>query len=314
MSSRRFRFPELVAQTALAAPWAVIVLVACWPGVARGQACCAGGSVITPARLEAMENELVGVQAKMDGVVAQYTTSSKAIANARGQGEYDLEQDVFGAVRVLGRGQVAVLVPINETWRQTLSTGSAFGGGIGDVNLSARYDFLGANEHEWIPGIALLAGVTFPTGKPADEAAPPLAVDATGVGTYQLNAALALERAFGPWLVNATAMVAKRTERNQQTLGTQFTFLAALAYTFPNASALALSASYVFEGDATDAQGADVPNSSKGETTLALSGLWPIGGEWRIIGSTFANPPFDAFGTNETVDLGLTAGVIRSWM
>jgi hypothetical protein len=259
-----------------------------------------------------MENELVGVQLKLGGVIGQYTTSGQAVANTPGQGEIDLEQDVFGAVRVLERGQFAVLVPVVETWRHAATVGGAFGGGIGDLNLSARYDFLGAGESTWIPGIALLAGVTFPTGRPADEASPPLAVDATGIGTYQINVALALEQTFGPWLVNATAMAANRTERGGETLATQFTLLAALAYTFPNASALALSASYIFEGDATPAT--QFPNAAKRETTFALSTLWPLSGTWRLIGSTFLNPPLDSFGANQTVDAGLSAGVIRSWM
>lgn len=293
---------------------AAVALVVCWPTAARGQACCAGGSVITPGRLEAVENELVGVQLKVGGVIGQYSTTGQARANTPGQGEYDLEQDVFGAVRVLERGQLALLVPIVETWRHAATVGGAFGGGIGDVNVGARYDFLGAGESTWIPGIALLAGVTFPTGRPADQSTQALAVDATGIGTYQLNVALALEQTFGPWLVNATVMGAKRTERDQQTLATQFTLLAALAYTFPNASALALSASYVFEGSATASNGDALPNSAKRETTVALSTLWPLSGTWRLIGSAFLNPPFDSFGTNQTVDAGVSAGIIRSWM
>jgi len=293
----------------------VVVLAVCWPTAARGQACCAGGSVITPARLQAMENELVGVQLKLGGVVGQYTTTGQALANRPGQGEYDLEQDVFGALRVFERGQLALLVPVVETWRHATTAGGAFGGGIGDVNLSARYDFVGAGDSTWIPGVALLAGVTFPTGRAADQATQPQAVDATGIGTFQINVALALEQTFGPWLVNATVIAAKRTERGGQTLGTQFTLLAALAYTFSNASALALSASYVFEGDATGPNGTDLgPDSAKRETTLALSALWPLSGTWRLIGSAFLNPPLDSFGANQTVDAGLSAGVIRSWM
>src|SRR6201999_23593 len=111
------------------------------------------------------------------------------------------------------------LAPIIETWRETTLDGGHLGGGIGDVNLSARYDFVVAGESLYVPGVALLAGVTAPTGRASESARARLAVDATGIGAWQANVALALEQTFGPWLLNATAIVAKRTPRFGQTLG-----------------------------------------------------------------------------------------------
>jgi hypothetical protein len=260
-----------------------------------------------------MEDELVGVQLKAAGVIGAWQTSRQFLRNPAGYGEYDLEQDVFGAIRVLDRGQLALLVPVVETQRRAATAGSAFGGGIGDVNASARYDFVRAEDPTWLPGIALLAGVTFPTGRSPEDATHVLAVDATGIGAFQINGALAVEETFGPWLVSATAMVAGRTSHGGETLGAQWTFLGAVAYTFPNAAALALSGSYVFEGDASNAQGT-IAGSSKSATTMTLSGVWPLSGVWRLIGATYLNPPFDSFGSNQPAASGLTAGVIRSWM
>jgi hypothetical protein len=281
---------------------------------ALAQACCAGASAVTPGRLELHEDELVGVQLKAGSVIGSYQTSRQFLRNPAGVGEIDLEQDVFGAVRVLRRGQLALLAPVIETQRRAPTAGTAFGGGIGDINMSARYDFVLAGESQWVPGIALLAGVTFPAGKPPDQATQPLAVDATGIGAFQFNGALALEQTFGPWLVNATGIVAQRTTYQRETLATQVTLLAALAYTFPNDAGLAFSGSYVFEGDATSSQGGTVPLSAKSVTTFTLSGLWPITDVWRVIGSAYLNPPIDSFGSNQLADAGLSAGVIRSWM
>jgi hypothetical protein len=280
---------------------------------AFAQACCAGASAVTPGRLELHENELVGVQLKAGGVLGAYQTSRQFIQNPAGVGEFDFEQDVFGAVRLLRRGQLALLVPIVETQRRAPTAGSAFGGGIGDVNASARYDIVLAGESEWVPGIALLAGVTFPTGKAPEQATPPLLVDATGIGALQFNGALALEQTFGPWLVNATGILAQRTSHGGETLGTQVTLLGAVAYTFPNDAGLAFSGSYVFEGDASGAQGT-IPLSAKSITTFTLSALWPLTDVWRLIGAAYINPPFDSFGSNQLADAGLSAGVIRSWM
>ena len=284
------------------------------PARAHAQACCAGGSVVTPGRLQLHEDSLVGVQAKVGRVLGSYDVGGVFVPERAGESELDLEQDVLGALRVLPRGQVAVLVPIVETWRtagQPAGT-SQLGGGVGDVNASARYDFVEAGESAIVPGIALLAGLTLPTGRPPESASGPLLADATGIGAFQLQGALALEQTWGPWLVNATGIVAKRTEHGGETLGTQVTLLAAGAYTFENDSALALSASYAFEGDASRG-GADVPNSGKRVTTVTVSGLWPVTDTWRVLGGLYLEPPVGSLGANQLSAAGLTLTVIRSW-
>jgi hypothetical protein len=293
----------------------LLALIAAWgsPSRARAQACCAGGSAVTPARLMTHEGALVGAQLRVGDVHGSYDAGGRYVASPSGDTELDLEQDVFGAIRVLRRGQVALLAPIVETRRAEQGTGAAFGGGIGDVNASVRYDFVVATESLYVPGIALLAGVTLPTGRPPESASPPLFVNSTGIGAWQANVALALEQTYGPWLVNATAIVAKRTPRFGETLGTQITMLGAVAYSFDNGAALAFSASYAFEGDASQDNGQDVSASSKRLTVLALSGLWPMSDTWRLLGGLSLDPPASALGSNQSAVGALTFTVIRSW-
>jgi hypothetical protein len=279
---------------------------------ASAQACCAGGTVVTPGRLAIHEDALVGLQEKAGGVLGTYSQASQYLPQLSGDTELDFEQDLFAALRVLRRGQLALLVPLVETRRATPALGSQFGAGIGDVNVSGRYDFVLAGESHVLPGIALLAGLTMPTGRAPGSATPPLLADATGIGTYQLNAALAIEQTWGPWLVNATGIVAKRTDYGGETLGTQVTLLAACAYTFEDDAALGLSASYAFEGDATS-NGADVPESFKRVTTVSLSGLWPLSDAWRLLGGFYLNPPANSFGANQPAAAGITYTLIRSW-
>ena len=189
--------------------------------------------MITPARLQIHEDALVGFDAKLTSVTGSFDTGSRYIPSPAGDTELDLEQDLFGAVRFLRRGQAALLVPAVETRRATPQLGAQGGGGVGDVNASARWDFVLARESWIVPGIAVLAGVTAPSGKAPDAATPPLFSDATGIGAWQLQAALALEQTWGPWLANLTAIAAKRTEHGGETLGTQYTLLAAGAYIVP---------------------------------------------------------------------------------
>jgi hypothetical protein len=286
--------------------------VLAWTSRASAQACCAGGAAVTPGRLELHEDALVGVQLRAASVLGSYDGRGGYTASPAGDTEGDFEQDVFAAWRLTRRGQVAWLVPLVETLRRTPQDGSHFGGGVGDVNASVRYDFVLAGESRWVPGLALLGGVTFPTGKRPEVASPPLFVDATGLGALQGNVAVAAEQTFGPWLVNATALVAGRTPRYGEQLAPQVTLLAAGAYTFMNDAVLALSASYAFEGDAT-ANGTSIPGSSKRLTVVTLSGLWPIADPWRLLSSLFLDPPLGSLGVNQLATGGLTLTLIRSW-
>jgi hypothetical protein len=291
------------------------------PKVARAQACCAGGSVVTPARLEPHEKALVGAQLRTAGVIGSYTPEGTYLPSGAGTTELDLEQDVFGAVRFLRRAQAWLLLPFVETYRRQSGT-SGLGGGIGDVNAGLRYDFLAAGEVHYVPGVALLAGVTAPTGRPPESATPPLNVDATGIGAWQFNGALAIEHIAGPWLLNATGIVAKRTPRFGETLGTQGTLLFAVAYVFHNEDAIALAVSYAFEGAATQNVSVpgssrtvtvDVPGSSKRLTMVTLSGLLPLNDAWRLLGSVFVDPPLSVIASNQPATVGVAFTVVRSW-
>jgi hypothetical protein len=294
---------------------AFLVALAAWgsPSRARAQACCAGGSAVTPGRLELHEDALVGADVKAASVLGTYDPNGHFYGSPPGVTEGDFEEDLFGAVRVLKRGQVAVLVPFVETQRHNPTDGGGFGGGIGDVNLSARYDFVLAGESRYVPGIALLAGVTLPTGVPPESATPPLLVDTTGTGAYQANGALAFEQTFGPWLFNLTGLLAWRSAHANEQLAPQLSLLAAAAYTLPNDVALALSVSYATEGDAHAPNGTVVPLSARGGAVITLGALWPMSDTWRLLGGVYLDPPVDGFGNNQPAAAGLTLTLIRSW-
>ncbi|MGA3120902.1 MAG: hypothetical protein ABSF69_09055 [Polyangiaceae bacterium] len=315
MSNRRSRYPE-----AIGALGAACALFAVSPS-ARSQACCAGTGAVTPGRLALHEDALLGLQTKVGDVVGSFNLAGDYVAPPARASELDFEEDLFGAVRFLGRGQVALLVPLVETWRASLGQ-SAFGGGFGDVNVSARYDFTIAGASLVVPGVAALAGLTLPTGKPPDASdVGPLATGATGIGAAQLNAGLAIENAFGPWLVNATAVLAVRTARTvgsgesavHERLAPQWTLLSALAYVFPNDWAAAVSASYAGEANAT-IDGVEAPGTSHGLPTLSLSGVVPLSDAWRLQGALYDNMPIPDVGLNQPADAGFSITLIRSWL
>lgn len=284
---------------------------------AHAQACCAGSGAVTPGRLSLHDDALVGVQTRFAAVYGTFDTNGHFGVKKSGAAEHDLEQDVFASWRLpfLPRAQVAVLAPLVETYRRA-GPSSDFGGGIGDVNLNARYDFVYAGQYRYVPGIGVLAGVTFPTGVSPESASPPLAADATGTGAFQANVGLSLEQTFGPWLVTAYGIVAKRMHRTVQgvetALGTQWTALAAVAYTFPRDYAVAFSASFTGEGDA-ELNHATVAHSSRRAPNLGVVGVFPFSDHFRLQSGLFFTPPIDALGQNELATAAFTFTAIYAW-
>jgi hypothetical protein len=288
---------------------------------ASGQACCAGAGALTPGRLQLHEDALVGTQLHAATVLGSFDDGSHYASVPSQNSEYDYEEDIFGAVRVLRRGQVALLVPFLETKRNETGI-SELGGGIGDVNLSVRYDFVLAGESRYWPGVGLLAGVTAPTGTPPDapNTGKVLGTDATGVGAWQGNVGVAFEQIYGQWLFNATELLAWRAPRTaniagvseSETLAPQLVTLVGTAYTFSNDASMALFASYTFEGTAS-LDGAPAPDSARQVALVSISGAYPLTDHFRAQASLFLNPPISGLGLNQTSTTGLTLTLLWGW-
>lgn len=305
------------ASVALAVAGAITTM----SGRATAQACCAGSGAVTPGRLAMHEDALVGVQLRAAHAFGSFESKGHYSTPPPGSSEQDFEQDVIGAVRmpVVDRLQLAVLVPLVET-RRTARGQSEFGGGFGDVNVSARYDFLYAGQHRIIPGIGVLAGLTLPTGRAIERATQPLATDATGVGALQGSAGISVEQLFGSWLVTAYGIVAKRASRTvhgtgtdiETTLGTQWTALLAVAYSFPSDYALAAFASYTGEGNA-DVNGVEVDGSARRVPLVGVSGVVPVSDHFRFQGGVSASPPIPSLGKNQPATIGLSVTAVYAW-
>jgi hypothetical protein len=279
------------------------------------QACCAGSSALTPARLGIHEDAAVGLIIRGTGILGGYDAERNYFGQPAGTAEFDGEADLVGTLRLLSSGQVTLLIPYVATWRKASGL-SEFGGGIGDINLSGRYDFTHAGEATVLPGIAVLFGITFPTGRAPENASKLLATDATGIGAFQLTGGIALEQSFGHFLVNLTGLVGWRTPRSvngiQETLGVQFQGLCGLGYAFDNDASLAVSFAYVAELDAV-LNGQSVPNSGRALPTLGLSGSLPLSEAWRVQGGLNYNLPISGLGRNQTAGLGFSLSILRTW-
>ena len=269
------------------------------------------------------EDALVALQLHAASVFGSFDSAAHYSTPPRGSSEQDFEQDAIGAVRLpfADHAQLAVLVPLVET-RRTAGGVAEFGGNIGDVNVSARYDFLYAGRDRYVPGIAALVGLTAPTGRSVEDADHPLATDATGIGAFQGNIGLAVEQLWDRWLVTAYGIIAKRAARTitgrngapdiRSELGTQWTALVAVAYSLPKDFAVAAFASYTGEGNA-DTDGVEQANTSRRVPILGISGVAPVTEHFRFQGGFSGNPPIPSLGKNQPATLGFSVTALYAW-
>ena len=316
MSRRSSKFTDRVRSALCAVAMVLAVLSA--SERASAQACCAGTGAVTPGRLAVHEDALVALQVRAANVFGSFDSNGHYSTPPSGSSEQNFEQDVIGAWRlpVIDRAQLAAQVPLIENRRTARGNDAELGGGLGDANVSARYDFFYAGRDRYVPGIAALVGLTMPTGRPPEKATNPLATDATGIGAFQGNFGLALEQLWDGWLVSVYGIVAKRASRTVQgistTLGTQWTALVAVAYSLPKDFAIAASLSYTGEGDA-EVNGVNQTNSARRVPIVGLSGVAPVSDHFRFQGGLSANPPIPSLGKNQPATIGLAVTALYAW-
>jgi hypothetical protein len=296
---------------ALALSIAVIAIAA----EARAQPCCAGGTALTPGRLNLHENGLVGLGVRVTGITGSFDPSGKFAASPSGAVEVDLEQDLIATLRVLRRGQFTVVAPITQTYRRVPGAAD-FGGGFGDLQMTARFDATEAGVSVYIPGIAVLAGLTLPTGVPPEAASQKLATDATGTGVIQGTAGLAVEQTFGNFIVNLTGSATVRSARVVEgihtRLGPSFGVSGAVGYSFDAGPVAAITIAYTAQL-ATRNDGVAVADSGRAGLRAGISGGYAWSDWWRAQGGFFVDPPVPHFGRNQPAGAGFSATLIRSW-
>jgi Putative MetA-pathway of phenol degradation len=303
--------------TALATALTALTAVIAAPAEARAQACCAGATALSPGRLNLHETALVGLQTRVTGITGAFDQSGQFLPSPKGTTEVDFEQDLIATLRVLSRGQITVLVPIVETYRHDPGVTDA-GGGIGDVQVNLRWDATLSGASLVVPGVAVLASLTLPTGLPPELSSPShlLGADATGAGMVQGALGISLEQTFGHVLVNLTGSATLHTARTidgmRSQLGPSFNAFTALGYSFDAGPVAALTASYTAALD-NEAAGAAVPDSARTQLRFGISGGYAVNDTWRIQSGVFGDLPVDHCGEGQPAGAGFSATLFRTW-
>lgn len=315
--TRRHRRSSCLSAALLTAAAALLVMLR--PAPAAAQACCAGGALIAPARLALVEDYAIGLQMRARSTFGAFGADGRLSSSSAE--EQSLGQDLIASLRVTQRGQVGLLLPAVQTHRRAGGL-DEWGGGLGDVALTGRYDFLSAAESASWPGLSLLVGVKLPTGTAADAATRPLATDATGTGTADVTLGASVERGRGHLYGALTGWVTHRFDRSagpqggppvRQSFSLRWTGLAVGGYVFDNEAAVALYATALAEGAPTIDGVAD-PGTGTRLTTVGAAGLLPLGDVWRLQGALHTDVMISSFGRNQLAGSGLTASLIRVWM
>jgi hypothetical protein len=271
------------------------------PSAAHAQACCVGTGLVTPARLRMFEDYAVGMQTSFRNVMGSFASSGNYVASPSGDREVDLEQDLLAATRFGRHIQVALKVPFVETGRSEPGV-SAFGGGLGDVAANLRYDITFAGDEPWWPGIAILAGVSAPTGRTVEESGDG---SATGLGSYEPNLGVAVEQVRGRMFLSLTGFVSQQTSRTvagqNVSFGPRVTGLIAGGYAFANE---------VTVGGFLTAMRRSDQSLVTGGAAVAV----PLGDYWRVQGTLSGDLPFSGWGRNHPTGAGITASLLRVWL
>lgn len=282
---------------------------------ARAQACCVAPSTTGLGRLAPYETTLAGIEARGAATYGSFDPQGRLRGAPRGTHDVALEQNLFASMRFLARGQGTVTVPFVETLRAS-GGGSSAGGGLGDVRLAARWDAVYSEDARPWPGVALLAGVSMPTGVAPERATNALATDATGTGTTQGWAGAAFEETRGPWLVAASGIVTVRAERDiagvRSSLPPRFVAGLVGARAWTSGFVLSLGGAYSIEGDAS-LDGAKIPSSARRALQATTSLQVPLWSGARLVVAAFVTPPIAGFTAGEGATGGLSLALVVPW-
>lgn len=284
------------------------------PAAARAQACCAGASALGAGRLAPHEDAVAGVAVRSTVFHGSMSRDGEYARWHAGTAEIGLQQDLIGTFRVLGHGQLTAILPFVQTYRSVPGL-SGMGGGLGDVQLAARYDFIEPGASATWPGVALTWSLTLPTGVPAESDASPLATGATGAGTVVAAGQIVLERGFGDFFAQAAGGAEWRSPREIAGLHSQrgpaFTAFAAGGYSFRGGLVAALTLAYRAELEARR-EGLPVPGSGQELLRAGLAGGYSLSDDWRIQLAVTGDVPAAPLSRNEQVGVSASFTLLRS--
>lgn len=282
----------------------------------HAQACCVTSAGISPTRLALHERFGVGITIRASSSIGQHDADARFLPRTGGTKDIGVAEEVFAAVRWLNRGQFAVLVPLVQTYRSS-RTDSSSGAGFGDVQLTARYDWIWASRYRYVPGLAVVGGLTLPTGRAPDQANQRLGTDATGRGVYEGQFGIAIEKAMRQVVPSVAVLATFRSQARfgsvRLTAAPEMRVIGALTYVWSSEQALGIYASLAAEGNGR-VNDVESRGSGRREFQLGAYAVLPLSDTLRLRLGASGQPPLDGLGRNQPARLSAFVGANWSYL
>lgn len=286
------------------------------PALARASACCGDGRGIGRHLADA---ERAGLSGSVRGAARVGSWSSTRDFTTPDTGTFDreLRAEIGWAVRASQRVEIGVVVPMLYTWKQAGELASS-GGGAGDITASGRLELIAPSWSSWVPGTALTLSTLLPTGRGAQASTDLLGADATGLGAAEIRPGIAFEKTWEGWFATITASVGVRTayvgpSGTEVHLAPRWQILAAGGPVWSSGFSISVGALHEREaGPAMD--GAAAPDSATRErTAVLLFAGYDFATRWTAIASSQIDVPLGGIGRNESAQIALSLGLLRTW-
>jgi hypothetical protein len=158
-------------------------------------------SVIGNGRLVTWEDAAAGLTTSWAHGAGRFDAAGRYRPFQLGLLEDELRVEGWAIVRLHERMQLSARVPWVTGFRASTDGTSSVGTGLGDVSAALRFDVTHLGEHEWVPGLAVVAQVVAPTGRRPELATDTLGATATGRGAFTASLGLVAEVSSAPWFI-----------------------------------------------------------------------------------------------------------------
>jgi hypothetical protein len=283
------------------------------PRDANAAACCISATSFGVGRLLIWEDFAGGIQLGHARTLGQWDQSGTLRWNPAEYSEGVSQVQPWAILRLHERVQLQAWVPvlINDRWSGAVNQTA---GGLGDIGMAARFEFLAIGALRGFPSFAATVGAIAPTGRRVERTSPPLFAGTTGRGAWGGSLAIESEYAFFPWFVRLDAsgsgfLPFQRSDTGQrQQYGPLLRAgLSTGREAIPGKLVVALAALAEWEG-AVQLDGTTVPESQSYLYALAASLSWRFDPHWTLVGTVSNSVWPHQFGTNQDARIGFTLG------
>lgn len=245
---------------------------------AQAAACCLSANAFGIGRLAMWETLAVILGGSVSPVAGRWDQQATWRPNPAEFAETEWRTQLSALAAVHPRLQLSGRVPLVLT-QKVFAEQQESGGGLGDTQFAVRYEPVFQGEYEFLPEVALNAGVTVPVGRTATDSQTALGSDVTSRGAWVPSASASVELARSNWFALLGGgvtwplpMAGFEPGRTQQ-LGLGWQLTAAGGVEVKKALVLSLAARGAFEGP-IQMDGAVVPESEAFEMGLGPAVAW----------------------------------------